>query len=607
MTRFRPWLRPVVLAGLLLAGGGARAAAQQSLGWAPCATGGDAALECASLELPLDHAAPDGETISIGLRRVRGSGEGVRQLWYLAGGPGDAVGGALGRVADILADPGLDVYGVDHRGTGASADLRCPLEESPDSPDGSEITSEEWPTCVAYITDTRDDLDWLTVTQSAYDLGAAIKIVADEAERAGGARPRAFVFGASFGSFWANRYLQLFPDQPAGVILDGIVPADWSFAEFDASLDGTARVWLARCGADAECGARLGEDPAATIEGVLARLDDGHCPALGVDARTARILMGVVLMVDDIPNGLIPAMAYRWDRCAWQDQMALTHFIRVVLSGVGEGAFHSPVLQRHVAMSEIWNETDPSAESLERALAETVATTEVSASFAATYADWPRYPADSLDGRQAEYDGPLLLLHGGLDPTMPVERLAGVRAAYTGAVQTFAVIPEAGHVTINYSECARAMYRTFLTDPEAELDVGCIADERFASLEIDGPTSTDLFGTADLWGDDVSFLATAWFRLRYNLLPILTGLVGLVLLGRMARRGKTGRRRAILALAGVAFVGLGTYVLTASTPLLIDYRGAAATTAVFAVVLVQVLLTCVLVRWAGRSVGAAAR
>ncbi len=600
-------LKAIAIAALLLGGTGSPAVGQSSIDWSPCDAAGDAPLECASVEFPLDHAEPDGETISIGLRRVRGSGRGARQLWYLPGGPGDAVGGALGRLAAILDDPELDVYGIDHRGTGASADLRCPVEESPDSPDGSEITSEEWAACIAHISATRTDLEQLTVTQSARDLGVAIRRVGDDAERAGVARPRAFVFGASYGSFWANRYLHLFPDQPAGVILDGIVPADWSFAEFDASLDRTARVWLERCAVDAECVARMGPDPATTIEGVLARLDDGHCQMLGVDARMARILMGVVLMVDDIPNGLIPAMAYRWGRCEWQDQMVLMHFIRGVISGVGEASSHSPVLQRHVALSEVWNASDPSAESAEAALAGTVATTEVSASFAATYPGWPRYAPDPLDGVQAAYDGPMLLLHGGLDPTMSVDRLAEVRAGYAGDGHTFAIIPEAGHVTINYSECARAMYRAFLTDPEAELDVGCVADEEFASLEIDGPTSIDLFGTADLWGDDVSFLATAWFYLRYHLLPILCGLVGLVLVGRTVRGGGTTRGRVIGAVAGVLLTGLGAYVLTASAPLLIDYRGAAATTAAFAIVLVQALLVGVFVRWTRRTPEAAAR
>jgi pimeloyl-ACP methyl ester carboxylesterase len=481
------------------------------------------------------------------------------------------------------------------------------VEESPDSPDGSEITSEEWAACIEHISATRPDLDQLTVTQSARDLGSAIRTVGDDAERAGAARPQVFVFGASYGSFWANRYLHLYPDQPTGVILDGIVPADWSFAEFDASLDRTARVWLDRCAADAGCEARMGADPAATIEGVLARLGEGHCQMLGVDDRTARILMGVVLMVDDMPNGLIPAMAYRWGRCAWQDQMALMHFIRAVISGVGEASSHSPVLQRHVALSEVWNASDPSAESAEAALAGTVATTEVSASFAATYPRWPQYPPDPLDGVQATYHGPMLLLHGGLDPTMSVDRLAEVRAAYAGDGHTFAIIPEAGHVTINYSECARGMYRTFLTDPTADIDVECIADERFAILEIDGPTSTDLFGTPDVWGDDVSFVSTAWFHLRYHLLPILCGLVGLLLVGRTVRRGGTTRGRVIGAVAGVVLTGLGAYVLTASAPLLIDYRGAAATAAAFAIVLVQALLVGVFVRWVSRTREPAAR
>ena len=43
-----------------------------------------------------------------------------------------------------------------------------------------------------------------------------------------------------------------------------------------------------------------------------------------------------------------------------------------------------------------------------------IMTTRVSASFASTVESWPVYDVGSLDDTFAAYDGPLLMLHGGL-------------------------------------------------------------------------------------------------------------------------------------------------------------------------------------------------
>lgn len=575
-------------------------AGQSPIAWSPCpGSETDTVItECAVVEMPLDHARPSGETMTIGVRRVLGSRSDGRQLWLLPGGPGDPVGDALGSVARILGDPGLDLYGIDHRGTGASGHLACPAQQAVDSPDGTEITAGEWGDCIAYLEETREDLEFLTVTQSSMDLGRFI----DRLRPEGGS---VFVLGISYGTFWANRYLQLFPDQPTGVILDGIVPADWSFAEFDSGLDAAGRRWLAECAKDVECGARLGDDPAASLAATLGRLEDGHCPALGLDAATARLILGVVLMVDGLPNALIPALAYRLERCAWHDQTAVLNLFRVILETVGEPETHSPALQRHIALSELWDASDPDSSALEAALSRTVVTTGVSASFAKTFAPWPRYPADPLDGQQAEYEGPLMMLHGGLDPTMPVERLAGLRSHFDGEAQTFTMIPEAGHVVINFSECARAMYAVFLADPNAALDTSCVGAERFIGFAVEPAVVEALLGASDLWGDNVSGGETFWFYARYRWAVLLLGVAVPIAWFLAVRRGRpavslptnVSRRRLALGLVGWTLVTLVAYTLTASIPLLMDYRDLTATLAAGGVVLVQAVAGGGLGRW----------
>ena len=46
------------------------------------------------------------------------------------------------------------------------------------------------------------------------------------------------VYGLSYGTYWLNRYLQLFPEQPDAVIFDSLCPSDeCRIATFDYGLN----------------------------------------------------------------------------------------------------------------------------------------------------------------------------------------------------------------------------------------------------------------------------------------------------------------------------------------------------------------------------------
>ncbi len=384
--------------------------------------------ECGQVSLPLDHDDPDGARIPIVVTRILPDGPVRQQLWFLDGGPGDAGRASLARVADALtAVEGLALYTLDHRGVGGSALLECPDQQDRESADGRELVSEEWGDCIEWLERNRDDLDHLSTTASAHDLSSLIEIFRlDDVP--------VFVMGASYGSFWANRYLQHHADQPDAVILDGIAPGDWTFAEFDASLDAMGRRLLHICSLDPTCGDRMGGDALAFTSSVMERMAAGHCRALGLDVPTYRLVLGNLLMGGRDLWPYIPVLTYRLDRCAIRDILVIAHFFEAVFESgeVGEPESHSPVLQRHVSMSELWPPAGPSVDALERALDGTVMTTGVSASFAATYEGWPRYPRPEAWNELAAYAGPMLLLHGGLDPTLSMDRLAAVRRQFSG-------------------------------------------------------------------------------------------------------------------------------------------------------------------------------
>lgn len=503
-----------------------------AIDWRPCELPADTPLraECATVSMPRYHDEPGEGTIDIAVARHRG-GEPTSpptRLWYVAGGPGDAGTEALPRLRSVFPDAQIDIYTFDHRGTGGSARLGCPQQEAADSAEGREIADAEWPPCIEHLRATRDDLDALTTTQSAHDLAA---LIAAQPEG------RDVVFGASYGTYLVNRYLLLYPDQPDAVILDGLVPADWTFAEFDSGLETTARRLLDRCAQDDECAARLGPDPAARARDLARSFDDGHCSTLGVDGHTVRLLLGNLLMGGPRIWPYIPPLIFRLEQCRIRDMLAVGSLVdRLFESGkLEEPASHSPALQRHVALSEMWPDPPPDPAELSAAIADVTMTTGVSAGFARTAARWPTYPRPELGGRFAHYAGPLLLLHGGLDPTMPVERLAGLRDAYAGPSTTFVLFPDRGHVVLNENPCARSLYRAFMTDPRRPPDTSCVAaDQAFAPASLPAGQES-AFGTRDLWGD--SLAPEQWQLLFFGLAALAAMLAtGWILLRRRRRR-----------------------------------------------------------------------
>ena len=101
----------------------------QELAWADCADGA-AGYQCAIATVPLSYDDPDGETISIALRRLPAS-DGTAELGSLFLNPGGPGGSGTGMVAAAAASytpemlASYDLVGFDPRGVGDSTRLTC--------------------------------------------------------------------------------------------------------------------------------------------------------------------------------------------------------------------------------------------------------------------------------------------------------------------------------------------------------------------------------------------------------------------------------------------------------------------------------------------------
>lgn len=480
-------------------------ASAQDLVWGPCEPSVTSEASCASLSVPLAIDAPNFGTTSIALAKLPAQKQPARgQLWFVTGGPGDSGIDDLESIIglhDVVLD--LDIMTLDHRGTGRSGRLGCPTAEDPASAEGPDISPEEWPDCISYVADTYgEELQWLTVTSSAVDLILATETVVQEGQEV-------YWWGVSYGTYLVQRALYLTPNGPDGVILDGLVPIDWTFTEFDQGLDRTARRWLDACDEDLDCSSHFTSPVQDLAEETLLEIPE-RCERLGLDAKISRLLTGVVMMPGEPYAGLAPALWARLHRCAPRDRKAFIHLFEELFpedgGGLGERPGHSPVLQRHIAYADLWSDgADPAA--LRASLDDVISTTEVSASFAEHAADWPVIPASMLLSGEAipetwpETEVAVLALHGGFDPTMPIDRISGYADWLDAEHQQLVEIPLAEHVTLNKGDCPLSLYRQFLEDPKRPLDTSCV--EGMAAYDWEGEASFNeaIFGTPDRFDD----------------------------------------------------------------------------------------------------------
>jgi pimeloyl-ACP methyl ester carboxylesterase len=172
--------------------------------------------ECATFRVPLKWNADgtksqDDRTIAIFAQRFRGKGKGKhKQLWMLQGGPG-APGSFFSHDMEHLAalDEDVDFYTLDHRGMGRSERIGCPQEDL-SSEGGFTITDGERAACDAAVEKKwGHDLGAFSTTFAARDLHRLI-------ERTRAPQQKVYVYGVSYGTHFAHRYLSSIRPSRAG-------------------------------------------------------------------------------------------------------------------------------------------------------------------------------------------------------------------------------------------------------------------------------------------------------------------------------------------------------------------------------------------------------
>lgn len=212
--------------------------------WGPCedVARGGSGVQCGMLEVPLDHADPEGVTIELAVMRVRHTRTPYRGAVVTnPGGPGASgtslamVGSSVpGRVADTY-----DWYGMDPRGVGESRPaLTCDgqyaeWDRPPYVPERPRVMKAWLATTERYAADcagapARRLLPHLRTTDNAADV--------DLLRQAIGAEQITF-YGFSYGTYLGQVYATLHPDRVKALILDGVVDPGGAWYAANLSQD----------------------------------------------------------------------------------------------------------------------------------------------------------------------------------------------------------------------------------------------------------------------------------------------------------------------------------------------------------------------------------
>jgi len=493
-------------------GSGGSGGSSSEITWSACPD--DYLDECASVEMPINWLKPEGEKIPVlAARKLAKSGAGKRQLWLLQGGPGGS-GNVFKGFVEAYADamPDVDFYVLEHRGVGESTRLGCPEQESPSSAEGANIAASEWPACIEALKSTWGErLSAFTTSNDAQDLQRFIELTRE-------ADKKVFIFGASYGTTRALRFLQWFPESADGVILDSVVSPGVQFlSRFDEQYDPVGIKISEMCAEDEVCGQKLGDDPWVRVINLKAQLAAGHCAGLGLTDDVLSSLLPAFIQLRVLRAHLFP-IVYRVERCAEEDLPVLAHYfgaLNQIFAGESGPMRDSKALQTHVALSEMWEEPAPTAAELEARCDARTACPGFGPSLGPLYDIWPRYQTDLYANKWPQTNVPVLAMNGTLDPQTPIETAVATANHLTAPHQTFVTVPYSPHGVFVESPvktpgalpCGLQMMNGFLENPEAEIDQSCLEDLVPVSFTLAEEEADFFFGTQDIWENTPAALA----------------------------------------------------------------------------------------------------
>jgi pimeloyl-ACP methyl ester carboxylesterase len=269
--------------------------------WAPCPDVPN--TECATIQVPVDHARPDGPRLPLRLGRVPAADPAQSRgvLLILPGGPGVGISGIFDETrtlhhVDELARE-WDVVSFDPRGIGESSPIRCapdivppviaPFDRPPSPAEFEAIARAN----TAFIQSCVEGTGELIAYLSSLDAAADVERIRQTLTPHEGL----VAYGGSYGSPYAAAYLERYGEHVKALVLDGVVDHSVDLPTFITrnilSVTEAYERFARWCGQDSAC-ALHGQDLDSVFDAAIAvapalrtvvpqRLAGGRHPQLG--------------------------------------------------------------------------------------------------------------------------------------------------------------------------------------------------------------------------------------------------------------------------------------------------------------------------------------
>lgn len=243
----------------------------------PCSlsAGGNLSVEaqCATLEVPEDHDAPEGRKIELAIALVPANGMAEPDpVYMIAGGPGQSALESYPMVHGAFGDVRRNrhVVLVDARGTGKSHPLHCKIDENDElfsDPDAeTPATMRTFTERCRGVLEKDTDLRLYTTGDHIRDLDLVRQKLGAE---------HINLVGVSYGTRVAQQYAATFPQHTRAIVLDSVAPNTLVLGQDHArNLEAALDMQFARCREDEACSTKLG-DPRAQLTLVRERLEAG--------------------------------------------------------------------------------------------------------------------------------------------------------------------------------------------------------------------------------------------------------------------------------------------------------------------------------------------
>ncbi|MER7757845.1 alpha/beta hydrolase [Kitasatospora sp. NPDC097643] len=251
----------------------------QQLAWTPCPDDpetekvDESVVQCATLKVPLDYAAPATDTLDVAVVRYPAAhaDQRIGSLLLNPGGPG---GSGVGMVKynptrwDGTLHDRFDLVGFDPRGTAGTSPVNCLPDQARDGwvttdEPGADHGKQLADACQAKYAKL---LPHLSTRDTARDMDVLRAAVGDQ---------KLNYLGMSYGTYLGSLYAEEFPDRVGRLVLDGATSPSFSLVQHNieqqAGFERALKAFAADCVGKNPC--PLGSDPDHAAEKLAGFLD----------------------------------------------------------------------------------------------------------------------------------------------------------------------------------------------------------------------------------------------------------------------------------------------------------------------------------------------